>query len=263
MKTLKQITIFSVVILFFNSCQNNNVRNDLNEVALTGKVKSVIETNYEPIEKFGDIIKGEKIKGYASSEATLYNSEGNVIENIRYRSDGEMEYKSIFKFDEKANKIQKDVYNSNKELEGRWEYNYDDKGMISETNIYDSIGKFIRKIKCEYDINGRVIEDYTYNSDGKLEERMTLDYIDAKNKTESIYNANGDLIFKNVYEYDENKTLMRQEYNIYGLYGKDIRTLYTYKYTKYDKEGNWIERIQYNEENIPTIITDRKIEYYQ
>lgn len=263
MKTLKQITIFSVIILFFNSCQNNNVRNDLNEFVLNGKVKSVIETSYEPIEKFGEIIKGDRIRGNASSKLNLFNSEGNLIENITYSSDGEIEYKSIFKYDENTNKTEKEIYNSKRKLEGKWEYNYDDKGMMKETNIYDSIGKFIRKVKYEYDINGRVIEDYKYNSDGILEEKMVFDYFDLKNKTESIYNFNNDLIIKNDYEYDDDKKLIKQEYNIYGLYGKDIRTLYTYMYTKFDKDGNWIERIQYNEENVPTMITERKIEYYK
>ncbi len=56
---------------------------------------------------------------------------------------------------------------------------------------------------------------------------------------------------------------VNRKYFFVGLYGKDIKTLYTYKYTKYDKEGNWIERIQYDEENIPTMVTERKIEYYE
>lgn len=50
------------------------------------------------------------------------------------------------------------------------------------------------------------------------------------------------------------------EENEYNHNGKLTKTE-SFKY-KYDNRGNWIEKIEYNDENIPKTITERKIECY-
>lgn len=136
-------------------------------------------------------------------------------------------------FNEQGNKIEENRYKSDGSLNWKSTYKYDDKGNQIEENSYKSNGSLDSKSTYKYDAKGNEIEKNVYNSDGSLDWKHTYKY-DAKGNEieENWYNSDGSLSWK-----------------------------YTYKYT-YDKHGNWIEKIEYNEDNKPFRVTEREIEYY-
>ena len=55
MKTTKLLTIFSL-LLFCSCVENSKIKNDLTKDNLKGKIKSIKETPYYVVEKFGEWI---------------------------------------------------------------------------------------------------------------------------------------------------------------------------------------------------------------
>ncbi len=105
------------------------------------------------------------------------------------------------------------------------------KGDKSEYNWNNKLTK--------YDNNGNEIEWNRYNSDGSLDCKYTYKYDNNGNTIEgNRYNSDGSLNYK-----------------------------YTYKY-KYDKYGNWIQKIYFEQKgeksiSLPQTITEQTIEYYK
>lgn len=127
MNSLKHIFSF-IAILFIISCTGKNIKNDLWEEKLNGKVESVVESEYVAIEKFGEIQKGEikhepniikyDNKGYiikrtyplfapvfGSIYITKYNDEHKVMETNVYYADGRLEKRIIKKHDKEGKVI--------------------------------------------------------------------------------------------------------------------------------------------------------------
>ena len=110
--------ILSLTIILFSSCSTDDgVKNDLNEMNLNGKVKSIREYSYEAVEKFGEISKGNRISEISGSdEYILFNDKVNNIERNIYNSDGSLDTKWTYKYDDKRNNIQENWYNSDGRL---------------------------------------------------------------------------------------------------------------------------------------------------
>ena len=226
---MKKIILVILSVLCLVSCNQSEKKNDLTEENLKGKVKSIKETLYEAVDKFGQIEKGDVLNNYFN----IYNEKGNKIEENRYDSDGSLYFKDTYKYDEKGNKIEENRYNSDGSLYSKTTYKYDEKGNMIEDNFYDSDdGSFIYKNTYKYDEKGNKIEEYHYDEDGKF-------------------------IYKNTYKYDEKGNIIEEKiYHSDGRFGNT----YTYKY-EYDKNNNWTQRIKYKN-TIPRRITERIIEYY-
>ena len=227
--------ILSLTIILFSSCSTDDgVKNDLNEMNLNGKVKSIREYSYEAVEKFGEISKGNRISEISGSdEYILFNDKGNNIERNIYNSDGNLDKKWTYKYDDKGNKIEVNGYNSDGSLDNKLTFNYDDKGNSIEVNVYNSDGSLNEKRTYKYDDKGNKIEENWYNSDSSLYMKWTYEY-----------NDRGNMIEKNWYKSDGN------------LFSKT-----TYKH-EYDKKNNWIKRIEFEKE-IPKYILEREIKYFE
>jgi hypothetical protein len=206
-------------------------KTDVEEGGLKGKVKSVKETYYEAINKFGEVIKG---KERYPPTLTRYDVKGNKTEWNGYNSDGSFSYKYTYKYDAKGNTIEKIEYNSAGSLKSTWEY--DNKGNNIEYNEYSSGGSLGKKVIYKYDDKGNRIEQNEYNSDGSLREKSTFKYDAKENRIErNEYNSRGSLRYKSTYKYDNKGNEI--EWNEYNSAGG-----FDYKYTyKYDAKGNNIE----------------------
>ena len=78
---LMSCLVFSILII---GCGSEQKENHLTEQNIKGDVKSVIEKEYDAIERFGEIEK-ESINSWYD---IAYNEEGNQVERIFYDSDG-------------------------------------------------------------------------------------------------------------------------------------------------------------------------------
>ncbi len=235
---MKKIILATLSVLYLVSYGQSKKKNDLTEENLKGKVKSIKETTYEAVDKFGQIEKGNVFYDrfsllFNSPFTIIYNEKGNKIEKNYYNSDGSLKSKTTYKYDEKGNNIEENIYGSDGSLKSKTTYKYDKKGNNIEENTYDSDSRLNFKATYKYNEKGNIIEKNYYDSDGRLN-------------------------FKATYKYDKKGNNI--EYNICYSDGSLDKTTYKYKY-EYDKNNNWTQQVTY-ENNKPTQITERIIEYY-
>ena len=181
---MKKIILAILSVLYLVSYgqleKKSEKKNDLTEENLKGKVKSIKETPYEAVEKFGQIEKGDMLNTYFTI-FTIYNKKGNTIEENDYNSDGSLFSKFTYKYDEKGNIIEKNDYDSDGSLNYKTTYKYDEKGNMIEANFYNSDGSLSFKLTYKYDEKGNMIEATYYNSDGRLDSKTTYKYEYDKN----------------------------------------------------------------------------------
>ncbi len=154
MRLIKSLSIVVLALLTIASCsvsQNKErKKTDLDEMDLKGKVKSVKESEYKAVNKFGEIEKGEVQR----EPVYLFNTEGNITELAEYNSDGSLDKKWIYKYDDKGNKVERAWYESDGSLNQKYTYEYE----------YDKQGNWIKKITywstTPEDVTEREIEYY-------------------------------------------------------------------------------------------------------
>ena len=288
------ITTISLVFLM-SSCKDEQKDNYWKTLNLKGKVESLKEIPYEAIERFGIIEKG-KISRNSSrfehykilfnnigNEETRYkyDSYGNVIEKFtsiynennwliesrkytsRYNTLGNLDYKWIYKYDEKGNQIESSKFNYDGQLDMMEKYKNDSKGKPIETMSYNSDGKLVIKWQAEYDEKGNLVLRNGYDSEGRLFLIFKCKYDRRGNLVEMTSvlldaNIDGRLDRKETFKYDEfGNTIEHNTYSIDGwLISKE-----SYKYD-FDKIGNWIRQIIYKD-NKPICVVERTIKYFK
>jgi len=119
----KPIILIPVLIILgislLSSCSNNQFENSLTEKHLIGKVKTLEETKYKAVDKFGELQKEEVLVKFSYN----FDKYGNLTDKNEYYPDGRLKLKSCFKYDKK-----------NKVLEEN-KYNFD--GGLSEKTVYN------------------------------------------------------------------------------------------------------------------------------
>lgn len=205
------------------------IKNDLSEIGLIGKVKTLTETSFYAVDKFGKIQK----KDIRFKIILLFNKIGNKIEENWYWSDGSLHKKVTYKYDNKGNKTEENTYDSDGGLDYKGIYKYDDKGNIIEENTYNSDGSLFLKTTYKYDGKGNKTEENSYDSDGSFD-------------------------FKSTFKYDNKGNII--ERNLYNSDGSSYLKKYTFKY-EYDEIGNRLKKTTFKN-GIPESITEREIKYY-
>lgn len=187
------------------------------------KIKFYKETSYKVVEKNGEIQKGEIVE----DPIPFSPSSVKVV------------------FNKHGNKIEEFWYDSNGNILLKNTYKYDRKRNIVEQN-----GDFKKKFTYEYDEKGNKTKEIICDFDGGLICTITYVFDEKGNRTEkNVYDSNGNLEFRYTYKDDVKEKEL-----------SDTKNKYVYTY-KYDQKGSWIEKIEY-ENDIPKIITEREIEYY-
>ena len=179
---MKKIILATLSVLYLVSYGQSKKKNDLTEENLKGKVKSIKETTYEAVDKFGQIEKGNVFYDrfsllFNSPFTIIYNEKGNKIEKNYYNSDGSLKSKTTYKYDKKGNNIEENTYDSDSRLNFKATYKYDKKGNNIEYNICYSDGsldKTTYKYKYEYDKNNNWTQQVTYenNKPTQITERI-------------------------------------------------------------------------------------------
>ncbi len=269
MKTLG-IIILVISSFFLLSFLNNKDKNSLTEDNLKGKVKTLTESSYDAVEKFGEVEKSKlKEKQYSK-----YNDRGNKIEESDYRSDGSLWQHCIYKYNAKGDKIENNEYEPDGSLSGKVIYKYDDRGNLIDESDYHSDGSLMMRTIRKYDDKGNASEMSAYNADGSLSDKWIDKYDEKGNTIESTrYLFVFSLTYDTPYRIDDQGKLSSKWINKYDEGGNLIESqrydpekgiidiIYTFRYDKFDKAGNWQIKIVFKN-NIPTDITERKIEYY-
>lgn len=230
-------------------------RNLIETHHLKGRVKTIKEIPYNAEEQDGKIIKITQGKptigrydeyGNVVEESTIafadypltvkYNNkygDKNNLAETKVNISGSINMKIGYEYDDKNRLISVKIYSENESEPYYQEVNKYNEGRKIEEDLY-SEGEFARKWRYTYDKKGNKIEATAYTPDGVVDDKV-------------------------VYQYDDKDNIVG-EWNCYD--DSCSNRIYTYKYTKYDAKGNWIERLEYFSEKLSSI-TEREIEYYQ
>lgn len=104
-----------------------------------------------------------------------YSADGNKIESPLYNSAGVMVSKQVYILDMKL-KTETCEYDSNGILQVKWIYGYDQKRNRISENMYDSSGQLTNKWTYTYNNLGDKIEESWYKADGLRNNRKFYTY---------------------------------------------------------------------------------------
>lgn len=286
---MKKLFLCLIILRITVTTANAQGKNELRELNLKGKVKSVRETSYQAVQKQGTVEKGKRkmeAPKYYRDFYVVLNEKGNKIEKTEYNSDGSSFVKLIYQYDGKGNTVSEDRYNGDGSLakKNQFTYNFDDHGNMIEKNWIQPNGSLGDKTVFKYDDKGNIIEMSWFNEDGSSGGKGTRRCDEKGNMVEGVYfKPDGKIDWRYTYRYDEKGN--RVEENIYkgekfiikyfrkfDEYGNETEIdwckengkpyrKYSSKF-EYDSNGNWIRQTQFKKENKPTYILERELTYF-
>lgn len=246
------------------------------DIKVLGDVKTILQLEFEAIDKDGLIIKGDTIEcselkyefddknrllkeeyclmDIMTSNKYQYDKIGKLIERMSFNHlDRKYEY------DLAGNQVKELMFDSDG-LMGSWEYKYDKNGNRTERIGY--LGEsFVERWILIYDQNDRKVKEYMTGEEPDTIATysiVTFEY-DQKGRIIKTLTTNPETKVQAIssFKYDDKDNLI-QHYSK-NDFQSGIVEIKTFKY-EYDMNGNWIRRILFIESK-PTTITDRKIEY--
>ncbi len=186
------ILIFSISSVFLSAQSKKKIR----EL----KIKSTTET----ITLYKD---GKQTASY-KSDYSVYDKEGNTIEETEYNQDGTVKKKETTKYAGK-DKTEVVVEHPNPEKEKnnsddgpkkykRTTWKYNSTGDKTEEDEYDEAGKLVQKKTYAYNNNGDLMFEMEYDGSGTLTKKIAYGY-DAKGlKTEKKTYGPNDVLEKDI-----------------------------------------------------------------
>lgn len=288
MKSKSQILLSFLLIISTVVSAQYKEKNDWQTAGLKGKVKTMHEIFYEPKSIGDSIVKGEKKnKDEDAVEAMVtYNEYGYKTSEIRYSTDGAVEFKLVYAYDDKFHRIKEDRFSSEGTLlhAGRFDYAYDDAGKVLKERMLNSKGSGNERTEYMYDRKSNLIGKNRFNSHDSLESGSLYIY-DSKNKLveqreiesdssvswkitysldstgrisdETWFKKGEKFYIRYAYEYDSHGNI--SSLNWLNENGK-ILTHWTSVYL-YDINGNWIQKTQYKNSKAWSV-AERIIEYF-
>jgi hypothetical protein len=299
---LEYVLLFFLVLLVglsILSCSNFRpypTSKKVNYDNLKGKVRSVEETDFEAIEKFGKyevdkIIRktitkfnyqGKKVNETEFFDGINMSSEGYYkYDGLGYLTEeitkgGSWENRFVYTLNSRGKRIEENYFEHDGTLKWRSFYNYDSNGFMIEETSYNGNGdlKFHRYYK--YDKKGNKIEECLINMDGNMEENYSFTYDNSGNlveeksyepkggffnnfKINSIKHKKKDpLYYRSVYEYLVSTNCILHTHYPGGNSPEFTSTFYK----SFDKYDNWQIKTQEEPVKKKMTITERKIEYY-
>jgi antitoxin component YwqK of YwqJK toxin-antitoxin module len=162
---------------------------------------------------------------------------GNVIREISYLPDGEIEEKYVNIYDEKGNLIEEINYFSEDEIAERKTYERDQNGRVTEAFIHYQDGTKDR-IVHEYDQNGNLTRRATIDEDGETESEEIFEFSNGKLTAKEIREF-GEVVHREEFELNEAGKVALQTITE----GEDDGTTVN----SFDENGNLVKHLRYNE----------------
>jgi hypothetical protein len=200
-----------------------------------------------------------------------YNNDNTLAEIMNYSPNGLKTSSTEWSYneDKKILSFRKKKYNRD---------NKDDPDRITSMfvattrNIYDEYGKLYSQIysddSFDQSIDANIIAKFGYDNKGNITSQKTTAYFERKFIHPNTFVHIGKIIFnlsndKNSVYIDDYNTWEYDNFNniiISDLIGEEQKKSF-YKY-EYDKQGNWIKKVTYDNFEQPIKIEVRKIQYY-
>lgn len=232
-----------LLLLLFVSCNSSSISvPQLKFGGLKGNVASIKYSRFEAEMKFGDIFPGDLDVVIRQD----FDADGNLTFEGRYYDDGGMLYETRQTF-EKGQWVSSVIKNSYGEPTNQKVLERGKNYLKYESKTGEEISTFETKYDVlqsrTYSENGTLVADLTFNKNGQL--------LEQKN-----YDESGKIIFRIVQEYDDKNFLVKST-----SYGESWDEHESYTYKEFDKKGNWITQIVYDEDGDAEYIVKREITY--
>lgn len=259
---MKKGFLLAYMVLSLVACQESGKKQtDWEKLNLKGKVKSVKEWKHKAEIKFGKLEEMEEKgiflqelvfskKGYIEyayfpkEEKQYKYQEGNKLEEIRvYDTDEVLQERTIYKYDAQGNRVDEIDYTPKGEVNKRVTYLYDEQGKEIEKAFYNQDNELTGKQIYLYDKNDNLTETELYNAKGTSVERKTI-YQDG-NPIKEIYYLNlfvSQALRTTYYKYNDRGDLIKKSVELTN--NDPVAPQSSYEY-KYDKHGNWINKIEH------------------
>ena len=282
----KQVgAIFSIILLIILSGCSAKKKTDLQNLSLQGKVKQVIELQYLAVERFGkpekgnlyraegwDLIMEFNEQGYFTKMTHvdpygkevgytdyLYNEQNELVSELNYDSEGGFIDRTNLIYDEKRRLYETVTINSNDGISGSMLVDYDDKENKVTESVYNHRGMLLQKEIRWLDKKGLPVETRIFGEDNNLINYRKEKFDKNGLRSElTVISPDEEVIMNITFKYDKKENLILQE-------GTDeegkafLPVRYTYEF---DKQGNWIKRVEYMGDR-PTFILERQFDYYE
>lgn len=209
---------------------------------------------------------GKKILVNHTLIENKYDYKGNIIEIVSV-STGEalvnqyQKHKVKYDYDANGNRILSTSFDKQNKLKYKTIYRYNENNLLIEEIHLSAEEKLKARELYRYDKNGNRILWEHYLSDGRLSSSIRHTYDNINNLVDNLMCELRDSIliigdhFKYVYD-SLNNEIEEKTLDAKGVLVRKLISQYTY-----DAKGNWIECIQYINNN-PIYIKERVLEYY-
>lgn len=227
-------------------------------------VTSFTEYQYD---ETGNMIRQIGYDGDGNVETTRIISydDGSWIRQKEYDEDGELSFTAKAEYDENGNLVKVTIFEDDKKY---WfTYQYDEQNRMIGSKDYDDEGNLSGRYQMRYDDDDHMTEQTYYDKDGTVSSVNKYEYDDDGNRVlMSYYDGDGNLTVEYRYYYDEDGNLTENNYfSSYGDYS--FRTKYKYQFdeagniireSRYDDDGNFIGRTNYEWEYFPKAPKNKK-----
>lgn len=235
---------------------------DCQRDGLHGEVQDVLSVMYEADEHTSAASRGsimERLK-------TVYNQKGQRRSQSYLSNEEDMIFRTKYKHDDFGLVTLEHILDPEENVIGRTYYLYDADLILTEVYVEDEERQIESRVLYKYDAQGRVSQ-LSYNDHANNVFRREV-YIYGENdnifKT-VVFNAKGEKVQEIRYEYDEhNEPVSSTLYDYYEDPNEPELTITLFEY-RYDEEGNWVTRYEYqleNDKKIPIYIVERDIRYF-
>ncbi|MCH5294295.1 MAG: hypothetical protein J1F14_00115 [Treponema sp.] len=150
------------------------------------------------------LIKG-RITSFTKTEYTVTTKFGDFFRSVSA--------KYVHVFDESGLETETSTYNGKDVLVDKMTYSYDSNRNLTSEILTDAGGNIICKIELEYLADGKVKTESEYDAKGNLTGKTIYKY-DGKTVTESYYSGDGDLLSRTICTVDaENRPITMRSYD--------------------------------------------------
>ncbi|MES2456617.1 MAG: hypothetical protein V4594_13785 [Bacteroidota bacterium] len=246
---LKHISVLLPIALACSTCFGQFKEINPREGRLKGKVDSVVFNNF-------NFIKSDtgEVREFNDKCTYVYNAKGFLIEELSSDEEGTDQeiFKTVYIYDAKGDHSQVLDYGQKGILQKKEIYTFDPAKRLVKMSAAGTV-----TTKIQLDKSGNITENiiyhkyplpfstfrYRYNREG-----LCIESIQSWSKSAGLQKIS--------YEYDTYGNLIQETIDN----NSKLSCTYTYRYSQYDKMGNWL--IQHTYKNgTPDGVTERSIHY--
>lgn len=221
-----QFSALMMVLVVFASAQLVDYyvpykKTDVARTGMKGNVKSVFQTEWSMVEKFGDPVKN----AIKNKKEEYYYKSGNYE-----KRNTDTSKKGIYVYIYKNGRLE-EVKRVPIEDNVDRTFLYDSNNRLIERNLVYRNNKLFEKDKYKYDSNGVLLSIHKYNGDGTLKGKKTFEWDEKSNIVEEFeYDSKEEPLTMESYEYDSKGNLINYDILTKGSEETPKIENYTHKY---------------------------------